>query len=117
MTHAAKGFRVSPWGVPLFDYVRKRFSGFNRFGGFNGGGAAHKNIEAPRNIKRGCSKAVFIPPSSGRRWREAPEVGWRAASKNSRSEFESWMTGFPIFFWLTETFLPRTKKIPRLRSE
>ena len=38
-------FRVSPLGVPPFDYMRKRF---NRFRGFNGGGAAHKNIEAPR---------------------------------------------------------------------
>ena len=35
----------------LLDYVRKRFSGFNRFGGFNGGGAAHKNIEAPRRFE------------------------------------------------------------------
>jgi len=37
--------------VLLLDYVRKRFSGFNRFGGFNGGGAAHKNIEAPRRFE------------------------------------------------------------------
>ena len=37
--------------MPPFDYVRKRFSGFNRFGGFNGGGAAHKNIEAPRRFE------------------------------------------------------------------
>ena len=27
------GFRVSPWGVVPFDYVRKRFGGFNRFRG------------------------------------------------------------------------------------
>ena len=31
------GFRVSLWGAPSFDYMLKRFSGFN---GFNGGGAA-----------------------------------------------------------------------------
>ena len=45
------GFRVSPSGVLPFDYVRKRFSGFNRFGGFNGGGAAHKNMETPRRFE------------------------------------------------------------------
>ena len=44
-------FRVSPSGVPSFDYVRKRFSGFNRFRRFNGGGAAHKNMEAPRRFE------------------------------------------------------------------
>ena len=38
-------------GIP-FDCVRKRGRGFNRFRGFNGGGAAHKNIEAPRSINR-----------------------------------------------------------------
>ena len=27
-------FRVSPWGAPSFDYMRKRF---NRFRGFKGG--------------------------------------------------------------------------------
>ena len=37
--------------MPPFDYMRKRFSGFNRFGGSNGGGAAHKNIEAPRSFE------------------------------------------------------------------
>ena len=37
-----KGFRVNPWGVLPFDYVRKRFGGFNRFRGFNRDGAAHK---------------------------------------------------------------------------
>ena len=30
-------FRSSPWGAPSFDYMRKRFSGFNRFRGFKGG--------------------------------------------------------------------------------
>ena len=30
-------FRVSPWGAPSFDYMRKRFSGFNRFRGFKKG--------------------------------------------------------------------------------
>ena len=43
--------RVSPSGVVSFDYVRKRFSGFNRFRRFNGGGAAHKNMEAPRRFE------------------------------------------------------------------
>jgi len=42
------GFRVSPWGAPSFDYMRKRFSGFNRFSGFKGGGAAHKNQKRRR---------------------------------------------------------------------
>ena len=42
---------VSPWGEVPFDYVRKRFSGFNRFRRFNGGGAAHKNMEAPRRFE------------------------------------------------------------------
>ena len=43
---------VSPWGVVPFDYVRKRFRGFNRVSGFNGGGAAHKK-EAPQSINNG----------------------------------------------------------------
>ena len=47
------GFRVSPWGVLPFDYMRKRFGGFNRFKGFNGGGAAHNHMEAPRSINTG----------------------------------------------------------------
>ena len=45
------GFGVSPSGVVPFDYVRKRFSGFNRFRMFNGSGAAHKNMEAPRRFE------------------------------------------------------------------
>ena len=45
------GFGVSPSGVVPFDYVQKRFSGFNRFRRFNGGGAAHKNMEAPRRFE------------------------------------------------------------------
>ena len=44
-------YRVSHWGGASFDYVRKRFSGFNRFRRFNGGGAAHKNMEAPRRFE------------------------------------------------------------------
>ena len=46
-------FGVSPWGAASFDCLRKRFGGFNRFRGFNGGGAAHKNIEAPQSIDSG----------------------------------------------------------------
>ena len=46
-------FRVSPWGAPSFDYMRKRFSGFK---GFKGGGAAHKKIEAPRSIDGGDAR-------------------------------------------------------------
>ena len=45
------GGQVSPWGVLSFDYVRKRFSGFNRFRREGGGGAAHKNMEAPRRFE------------------------------------------------------------------
>ena len=54
------GFRVSPWGGAAFDYVRKRFGGFNRFRGFNGGGAAHKNIEAPRSIDGGDARKWYF---------------------------------------------------------
>ena len=56
------GFRVSLWGAPSFDYMLKRFSGFsgfsgfNGFNGFNGGGAAHKNMEAPRSIDGGDAR-------------------------------------------------------------
>ena len=35
------------------DCLRKRGSGFYRFRGFSGGGAAHKNIEAPRRFETG----------------------------------------------------------------
>jgi len=40
-----KGLKVSPWGVPSLDDLRKRFSRFytfyrfNGFNGFNGGGS------------------------------------------------------------------------------
>ncbi len=44
------GFRVSLWGAPFFDYMLKRFSVFN------GGGAAHKNMEAPRSIEGGDAR-------------------------------------------------------------
>ena len=54
------GFRVSPWGGAAFDYVRKRFGGFNRFRGFNGGGAAHK-IRKRRPI---ISHFQFLIPSN-----------------------------------------------------
>ena len=50
------GFGVQGSGLArgaAFDYVRKRFGGFNRFRGFHGGGAAHENIEAPRSIDGG----------------------------------------------------------------
>ena len=40
---------VSPWVEVPFDYVRKRFSGFN------GGGAAHKK-EAPQSINNGDAR-------------------------------------------------------------
>ena len=43
-------------GTPLgasFDCLRKRGSRFYRFIGFSGGGAAHKNIEAPRRFETG----------------------------------------------------------------
>ena len=43
---------VSPWVEVPFDYMRKWFSGFNRFSGFKGGGAAHKK-EAPQSINNG----------------------------------------------------------------
>ena len=51
VVYKGSGFGVSPSGVVPFDYVRKRFSGFNRFRRFNGGGAAHKNMEAPRRFE------------------------------------------------------------------
>ena len=37
------GIRVSLYGVPSFDFVRKRFSRFCGFYWFKGVGAAHKN--------------------------------------------------------------------------
>ena len=43
--------RVSPWGVPPFDFLRKRGSGFCGFYGFSGKGAAHKKTEAPRKFE------------------------------------------------------------------
>ena len=49
--YKGSGFGVSLSGVVPFDYVRKRFNGFNRFSRFNGGGAAHKNMEAPRSFE------------------------------------------------------------------
>ena len=49
------GFWVSPWGVPSYDCVRKRFSGFCRFYGFSGEGAAHKN----QKRRGGLKLAVF----------------------------------------------------------
>ena len=48
-------------GCPL-DCLRKRGSGFYRFGGFSGGGAAHKNKEAPRSIelfKEGYDEVMY----------------------------------------------------------
>ena len=39
LENGKKGLRVSPWGVPPLDDLRKRFSGFYtfyRFNGFNG---------------------------------------------------------------------------------
>ena len=52
-------FRVRPRGAPSFDYMRKRFSGFNRFKGFKGGGAAHKKIEAPLSIDGGDARRQY----------------------------------------------------------
>ena len=49
-------FRVSPWGAPSFDYMRKRFSGGVGSEDSKGGGAAHKKIEAPRSIDGGDAR-------------------------------------------------------------
>ena len=54
------GIRVSPWGIPPFDYVQKRFSGFCGFYGFKGGGAAHNAIEAPQSINRAMPESLRI---------------------------------------------------------
>ena len=54
------GIRASPWGIPPFDYVQKRFSGFCGFYGFKGGGAAHFVIlsgEKRRILENGLSKS------------------------------------------------------------
>ena len=40
------------------DCLRKRGSGFYWFRGFSGGGAAHKNIEAPRSIHNGDAQRL-----------------------------------------------------------
>ena len=55
---------VSPWVEVSFDYVRKRFSGFNRFSGFKGGGTAHKKIEAPRSIDGGDARRQYLSHQS-----------------------------------------------------
>ena len=55
---------VSPWVEVPFDYVRKRFSGFNRFSGFKGGGTAHKKIEAPRSIDGGDAQRQYLSHQS-----------------------------------------------------
>ena len=41
------------------DCLRKRGSGFYRFRGFSGGGAAHKNIEAPQSMDGAMLKSTF----------------------------------------------------------
>ena len=54
------GIRASPWGIPPFDYVQKRFSGFCGFYGFKGVGATHFVIlsrEKRRILENGLSKA------------------------------------------------------------
>ena len=55
---------ISPWVEVPFDYVRKRFSGFNRFSGFKGGGTAHKKIEAPRSIDGGDARRQYLSHQS-----------------------------------------------------
>ena len=47
---------------PPFDYLRKRESGFYRFRGFRGGGAAHKNREAPRSFEDMVFTNEIRPP-------------------------------------------------------
>ena len=58
-------------GVPPFDYVRKRFSGFFRFYGFSGEGAAQKimkrrgvliALRAHRHFER--SREIFMAERS-----------------------------------------------------
>ena len=49
-------FKVSPWGAPSLDYMRKRFSGGVGSEGSKKGGAAHKKIEAPRSIDGGDAR-------------------------------------------------------------
>ena len=54
------GIRFSPWGIPPFDYVQKRFSRFCGFYGFKGVSAAHFVIlsgEKRRILENGLSKA------------------------------------------------------------
>ena len=49
-----------PWraACPL-DCLRKRGSGFYWFRGFSGGGAAHKNIEAPQSMDGAMHESTF----------------------------------------------------------
>ena len=42
------------------DCLRKRGSGFYRFRGFSGGGAAHKNIEAPQSMDGAMPERLSI---------------------------------------------------------
>ena len=44
--------------APL-DCLRKRGSGFYWFRGFSGGGAAHKNIEAPQSMDGAMLESTF----------------------------------------------------------
>ena len=37
------------------------------------GGAAHKNIAAPRSINNGDARALFFPPTFGRRCHEGAD--------------------------------------------
>ena len=52
-----------PVGRAALDRVKKRFSGFYGFKRFKGGGAAHKNIEAPRSINNGKTRRWYLVTS------------------------------------------------------
>ena len=52
------GLDLGRAACPL-DCLRKRGSGFYRFRGVSGGGAAHKNIEAPQSMDGAMLESTF----------------------------------------------------------
>ena len=54
-------FWVRPWAccLPPLIICERGGSGFYRFRGFSGGGAAHKNIEAPQSMDGAMLESTF----------------------------------------------------------
>ena len=88
--------------------MRKRFSGFYRFKRFNGGGAAHKNMEAPLFYKI-VPPRIVIPS-------EALDLSCiPVSSKYEIAEQRSSKTSF--MKWRIHADFRTAIKISRLRSK